>query len=81
MTYVLEHCGARFVIAGDQEQVDKVIEVQETLHGIEHILYLDAARTAEIRPFQAACACAMFRPKAAPRMSVWPESWPRARQN
>ncbi|GAB5449441.1 AMP-binding protein [Gymnodinialimonas sp.] len=41
MTYVLEHCGARFVIAGDQEQVDKVIEAQETLHGIEHIIYVD----------------------------------------
>ena len=42
MTYVLDHCGARFVIAGDQEQVDKVIEAQETLHHIAHILYLDA---------------------------------------
>jgi len=39
MTYVLDHCGARFVIAGDQEQVDKVIEVQETVHCIEHIIY------------------------------------------
>ena len=27
MAYVLEHCGARFVVAGDQEQVDKVLEV------------------------------------------------------
>ncbi len=42
MTYVLEHCGARFVVAGDQEQVDKVIEAQETLHGIEHIIYAEA---------------------------------------
>ena len=41
MAYVLEHCGARFVIAGDQEQVDKVIEVQETVKGIEHIIYHD----------------------------------------
>jgi long-chain acyl-CoA synthetase len=41
MTYVLEHCGARFVIAGDQEQVDKVIEVQESVHQIEHIIYQD----------------------------------------
>ena len=23
MAYVLDHCGARFVVAGDQEQVDK----------------------------------------------------------
>ncbi|WP_246022440.1 AMP-binding protein [Pararhodobacter zhoushanensis] len=41
MAYVLEHCGARFAICGDQEQVDKVIEVQETVPGIEQILYLD----------------------------------------
>lgn len=41
MAYVLDHCGARFVIAGDQEQVDKVLEVQERLPGIEHILYVE----------------------------------------
>ncbi|MFC3614735.1 AMP-binding protein [Lutimaribacter marinistellae] len=41
MAYVLEHCGARYVIAGDQEQVDKVIEVQDRLHQLEHVLYLD----------------------------------------
>ena len=41
MAYVLDHCGARFVIAGDQEQVDKVIEVQDTLHQFEHMIYLD----------------------------------------
>lgn len=41
MAYVLEHCGARFVIAGDQEQVDKVIEVQETVTGIDQIIYVD----------------------------------------
>ncbi len=41
MAYVLDHCGARFAVAGDQEQVDKVIAVQETVHCIEHIMYLD----------------------------------------
>ncbi|MEZ5776747.1 MAG: long-chain fatty acid--CoA ligase [Paracoccaceae bacterium] len=41
MAYVLDHCGARFVVVGDQEQVDKVLEVQEQVKGIEHILYLD----------------------------------------
>ncbi|MEM8729925.1 MAG: AMP-binding protein [Pseudomonadota bacterium] len=41
MAYVLSHCGARFVIAGDQEQVDKVIEVQDQLHQFEHLIYLD----------------------------------------
>ncbi len=41
MAYVMEHCGARFAIVADQEQVDKVIEVQENLHQFEHMIYLD----------------------------------------
>ena len=41
MTYVLEHCGAKFVVAGDQEQVDKVLEIQEQIKSVEHIIYLD----------------------------------------
>ncbi|MGH1370116.1 MAG: AMP-binding protein [Maritimibacter sp.] len=41
MTYVLGHSGARFVVCGDQEQVDKVIEAQETIHHIEHVIYYD----------------------------------------
>ncbi|WP_047996432.1 AMP-binding protein [Puniceibacterium sp. IMCC21224] len=41
MTYVLEHCGARIVIAADQEQVDKVIEVQDALPQFEQMICLD----------------------------------------
>ena len=41
MAYVLGHCGARFVIVGDQEQADKVIEVQDQLHQFEQLIYLD----------------------------------------
>ncbi len=41
MAYVLDHCGARYVVCGDQEQVDKVLEVQEKVTCIEEILYLD----------------------------------------
>ncbi|MEL6452286.1 MAG: AMP-binding protein [Pseudomonadota bacterium] len=41
MAYTLGHCGARFVIAGDQEQVDKVIEVQAELSQFEQMIYLD----------------------------------------
>ncbi|MFD1797011.1 long-chain fatty acid--CoA ligase [Paracoccus aurantiacus] len=41
MSYVLGHCGARFVICGDQEQVDKVLEVQEHAPGVEQIIYTD----------------------------------------
>ncbi len=41
MAYVLEHCGAKYVVCGDQEQVDKVVEIQEDLHQVKHILYTD----------------------------------------
>lgn len=41
MAYVLDHCGARFVVAEDQEQVDKVLEVRAGLPALEHVLYLD----------------------------------------
>ena len=41
MAYVMNHCGARFAIVGDQEQVDKILEVQEGLPDFEHMIYLD----------------------------------------
>lgn len=41
IAYVLGHCSAKFVIAADQEQVDKVIEVQDRIEGLRHIAYLD----------------------------------------
>ena len=42
MAYVLDNCKARFVIVADQEQVDKVLEVQDRAPTIEHIIYQDA---------------------------------------
>ncbi len=41
MAYVLGHCGARYVIAGDQEQVDKVLEIQSDLPNFEQMIYLE----------------------------------------
>ncbi len=41
IAYVLDHCGARFIMAQDQEQVDKVLEVQDRLTGLDHMIYLD----------------------------------------
>ena len=41
MEYVLAHCGAKFVVAGDQEQVDKVLEIQSKLADFEQMIYLD----------------------------------------
>ena len=41
IAYVLGHCGATMVIAGDQEQVDKVIEVRDRIENLRHVAYLD----------------------------------------
>ena len=41
MAYVLGHCGARFVVCGDQEQVDKVVEIEDQIHSIKHVMYTD----------------------------------------
>ena len=41
MAYVLEHCAARFVIAEDQEQVDKVMEIADKLPVLQQMVYLD----------------------------------------
>ena len=41
MAYVLGHCGARFVVCGDQEQVDKVLEVGDRAPRIQQIIYTD----------------------------------------
>ncbi len=41
MEYVLNHAGVRFVLAEDQEQVDKVLEVAGRVDGLEQIIYDD----------------------------------------
>ncbi|WP_417806196.1 AMP-binding protein [Thioclava sp.] len=41
MAYVMDHCGARFVVAGDQEQVDKILEIGDRIQDITHVLYTD----------------------------------------
>ncbi|MBF2759400.1 MAG: AMP-binding protein [Ectothiorhodospiraceae bacterium AqS1] len=41
MAWTVDHCEARFVIAGDQEQVDKVLEIQGKAATLETVIYLD----------------------------------------
>ena len=41
MQYVIEHSEARFVIAEDQEQVDKVLEVKDRCPAVEMIIFDD----------------------------------------
>lgn len=42
IAYVMDNCGARFAVVGDQEQVDKLQEVAEKLPGLKQIVYLDS---------------------------------------
>jgi long-chain acyl-CoA synthetase len=41
MAYVLDHCSARYVIAEDQEQVDKIIDVMDDLETLDGIIFLE----------------------------------------
>ena len=41
MAYVLDHCGAAYVIAGDQEQVDKVVDIRDQLENLKRVIYVD----------------------------------------
>ncbi|MFU1478153.1 AMP-binding protein [Roseovarius sp. C7] len=41
MAYVMDHCGARFAVVEDQEQVDKLIDIQDQLTEFEQIIYVD----------------------------------------
>ncbi|MEO0945339.1 MAG: AMP-binding protein, partial [Pseudomonadota bacterium] len=42
VAYVLDHCGARFAVVENQEQVDKIIEIKVRLPGLDDIVYVDA---------------------------------------
>ncbi len=41
MAHILSNCGAKYAVVEDQEQVDKVIEVQEHLTDFRHMIYID----------------------------------------
>jgi long-chain acyl-CoA synthetase len=41
MQYVLDHAGVTFAVVEDQEQVDKLLSVQERLPALRHVVYCD----------------------------------------
>ena len=41
MAWVLRHAGAKFALAENQEQVDKILEQKESLPDLEHVIYED----------------------------------------
>jgi long-chain acyl-CoA synthetase len=41
VTYVIDHCDAAVVVAEDQEQVDKILDMMEKLPKVRHVVYTD----------------------------------------
>src|SRR5882757_9825412 len=41
LAYVVEHAGARFALAENQEQVDKLLEIQKKVPSLEVVMYED----------------------------------------
>lgn len=41
VAYVLQHSDARFVIAEDQEQVDKLLEIKASVPGVQKVIFWD----------------------------------------
>jgi long-chain acyl-CoA synthetase len=41
VAYVIDHCDAKFVVAEDQEQVDKILGMIEQLPKVTHVIYAD----------------------------------------
>jgi len=66
IAYALDHCGARFAIVGDQEQVDKIAEVRETLKNLEYVVYLDGRG---LRKYDHSNMCSVADLKSAGRAS------------
>jgi long-chain acyl-CoA synthetase len=49
VAYVINHSETKFVIAEDQEQVDKILDMQEELPGVKKIIYYDPKGMAKYR--------------------------------
>lgn len=41
LKYVVNHCDAKFVVAEDQEQVDKILQIRENLPKLKRLIYWD----------------------------------------
>src|SRR5262249_1837391 len=41
LAYVVEHAGARYAVAENQEQIDKLLEIQKTVPALQTLIYDD----------------------------------------
>ncbi len=42
VSYIINHAGSRFIVAEDQEQVDKVLDMGDEIPTVEHVIYTDS---------------------------------------
>jgi long-chain acyl-CoA synthetase len=76
VAYVIDHCDASFVVAEDQEQVDKILDMMHRLPKVKHIVYTDprgmrSYRHPALLSFEAVKAAG--RELAAERPDLWSE--------
>ena len=71
LAYVVEHAGARFALAENQEQVDKLLEIQKKVPSLETILYVDPRG---MRHYQGLLSWAEVQERGAKRLAAQPDT-------
>jgi len=70
LAYVVEHAGARYAIAENQEQVDKLLEIQKTVPGLKTIVYVDPRG---LRHYEGLLSYDEVQARGAKRLSATPD--------
>jgi long-chain acyl-CoA synthetase len=71
LAYVVEHAGARFALAENQEQVDKLLEIQKKVPSLETIMYVDPRG---MRHYQGLLSWAEVQERGAKRLAAQPDA-------
>lgn len=70
LAYVVEHAGARFALAENQEQVDKLLEIQRKVPSLEVIVYDDPRG---MRHYESLSSCAEMQERGARLLAATPD--------
>ena len=70
LAYVVEHAGARFALAENQEQVDKLLEIQKKVPTLEVVMYQDPRG---LRHYEGLLSVAEVQQRGAKRLEATPD--------
>ena len=70
LAYVVEHAGARFALAENQEQVDKLLEIQKKVPTLEVVMYQDPRG---MRHYEGLLSVAEVQQRGAKRLETTPD--------